>query len=493
MLLYLTLLLPLLGGAILPLFRFDSVKKRGIYVEAVVLTTSVLTWILLLTRTEARYTLMHLYHMEGNLDLTFRVDGMACVFAGLVSLLWPIASLYAFEYMKHEERPNTFFCFYTMSYAVTLAVALSANLFTLYIFYECLTLITLPLVVHKQDAKSIRAGRKYLTFSISGAALAFIALVCVLHFGTSTDFTLGGVLDPAKMTGYEALLKWVFLLGFVGFGVKAAVFPLHAWLPLASVAPTPVTALLHAVAVVNTGAYAVLRLIYYSFGADFLFGSLPQMIAIGLACVTVLFGSAMSVKEPHFKRRLAYSTISNLSYMLMGAALMTPAGMVGSLSHLIIHGVIKITLFYCAGAILVRTGAEYVPDLRGYGRVMPLTCAAFTLGSIALVGIPPLSGFVSKWNLLTAAAGTGLAMGIVAIGTLILSAILTAMYLFTVVSAMYFRPLNADQAALSGQNRDPNWMMMVPFGILCAAIVGLGLWSQPLVTFLRNVAAGVTF
>ncbi|MCH5287767.1 MAG: proton-conducting membrane transporter [Christensenellaceae bacterium] len=493
MLLYLTLLLPLLGGAVLPLFRFDSVKKRGIYVEAVVLATSVLTWILLLTRTEARFTLLHLYHVEGALDLSFRVDGMACVFAGLVSLLWPIASLYAFEYMKHEERPNTFFCFYTMSYAVTLAVALSANLFTLYIFYECLTLITLPLVVHKQDAKSILAGRKYLTFSISGAALAFIALVCVLHFGASTDFTLGGVLDPAKTSGCEALLKWVFLLGFVGFGVKAAVFPLHAWLPMASVAPTPVTALLHAVAVVNTGAYAVLRLIYYSFGADFLFGSLPQMIAIGLACATVLFGSAMSVKEPHFKRRLAYSTISNLSYMLMGAALMTPAGMVGSLSHLIIHGVIKITLFYCAGAILVRSGAEYVPDLRGYGKVMPLTCAAFTLGSIALVGIPPLSGFVSKWNLLTAAAGTGLAMGIVAIGTLILSAILTAMYLFTVVSAMYFRPLNADQAAISGQNRDPNWMMMVPFGILCAAIIGLGLWSQPLVTFLRNVAAGVTF
>ena len=493
MLLYLTLLLPLLGGAVLPLFRFDSVKKRGIYVEAVVIATSILTWILLLTRTETRYTLLHLYHMEGALDLTFRVDGMACVFAGLVSLLWPIASLYGFEYMQHEERPNTFFCYYTMSYAVTLAVALSANLFTLYIFYECLTLITLPLVVHKQDPKSILAGRRYLTYSISGAALAFIALVCVLHFGASTDFVLGGVLDPEKMAGYESVLKWVFLLGFIGFGVKAAVFPLHAWLPLASVAPTPVTALLHAVAVVNTGVYAVLRLIYYSFGRDFLFGSLPQMIAIGLACLTILFGSTMAVKEPHFKRRLAYSTISNLSYMLMGAALMTPAGMVGSLSHLIIHGVIKITLFYCAGAILVRTGAEYVTDLRGFGKVMPLTCASFTLGAVALVGIPPLAGFVSKWNLLTAAANTGLTMGIVAIGTLILSAILTAVYTFATVSVMLFRPLNADRAALAGQNRDPGWMMLVPFGILCAAMIGLGLWSQPLVTFLRNVAAGVTF
>ena len=493
MLLYLTLLLPLLGGAVLPLFRFDSVKKRGLYVEAVVMVTSILTWILLLTRTEARYTLLHLYHMEGALDISFRVDGMACVFAGLVSLLWPIASLYAFEYMQHEERPNTFFSFYTMSYAVTLAVALSANLFTLYIFYECLTLITLPLVVHKQDAKSIRAGRKYLTFSISGAAMAFIALVCVIHFGSTIDFTLGGVLDPIKMAGHETLLQWVFLLAFVGFGVKAAVFPLHAWLPLASVAPTPVTALLHAVAVVNTGAYAVLRVIYYSFGADFLYGSLPQMIAIGLACVTILFGSAMAVKEQHFKRRLAFSTISNLSYMLMGATLMTPAGMVGSLSHLVIHGVIKITLFYCAGAILVRTGAEYVQDLRGFSKIMPLTCAAFLLGSVALVGIPPLAGFVSKWNLLTAAADTGLAMGVVAIGTLIVSAILTAIYLFSVAMPMIFRPLDGEYAAFSGQNRDPSWMMLVPFAILCAAMVALGLWSQPLVTFLRNVAAGLTF
>ena len=493
MLLYLTLLLPLLGGAILPLFRFASVKSRGIYVEAVVLATSVLTWILLLTRTEARYTLLHLYHMEGALDLSFRVDGMACVFAGLVSLLWPIASLYAFEYMQHEERPNTFFCFYTMSYAVTLAVALSANLFTLYIFYECLTLVTLPLVVHKQDAKSNRAGRKYLTFSISGAAMAFIAMVCVIHFGSTTDFILGGVLDPAKMAGYETVLQWVFLLAFVGFGVKAAVFPLHAWLPMASVAPTPVTALLHAVAVVNTGAYAVLRVIYYAFGAEFLFGTLPQTIALCLACVTILFGSGMAVKEQHFKRRLAYSTISNLSYMLMGAALMTPAGMVGSLSHLVIHGVIKITLFYCAGAILVRTGAEYVPDLRGFSRIMPLTCAAFTLGSVALVGIPPLAGFVSKWNLLTAAADTRLWMGLVAIGTLIISAILTAIYLFSAAMPMYFRPLGAEQSALADTNRDPSWMMLLPFGVLCAAMLGLGLWSQPLVTFLRDVASGLTY
>ena len=238
MLLFLTIALPMLGGAAMGLMRFSSAKSRGIYVETIVLATSILTWVLLLTRTDTTYVLCH---MNSELALAFRVDGMSCIFAGLVSILWPLASLYGFEYMQHEERPNTFFSYYTMSYAVTLAVAFSANLFSLYVFYECLTLITLPLVIHKKDTMSIRAGRKYLTFSISGAALAFIALVFIIYYGTTTDFVLGGVLDAEKISGMEELLKFVFLLAFVGFGTKAAVFPMYAWLPAASVAPTPVT------------------------------------------------------------------------------------------------------------------------------------------------------------------------------------------------------------------------------------------------------------
>ena len=199
MLLFLTIALPMLGGAAMGLMRFSSAKSRGIYVETIVLATSILTWVLLLTRTDTTYVLCH---MNSELALAFRVDGMSCIFAGLVSILWPLASLYGFEYMQHEERPNTFFSYYTMSYAVTLAVAFSANLFSLYVFYECLTLITLPLVIHKKDTMSIRAGRKYLPFSISGAALAFIALVFIIYYGTTTDFVLGGVLDAEK-TFYE--------------------------------------------------------------------------------------------------------------------------------------------------------------------------------------------------------------------------------------------------------------------------------------------------
>ncbi len=489
MLILLTLLVPLLGGALMSVIRFPSGKARAIYVESIVCLTSLMVLSLLLTRTEETVIL---YHLMDKLPLAFQLDGAACVFAGLVAALWPLASLYAFEYMQHEERENTFLAWYTMSYAATLAVAFSANLFTLYVFYECLTIVTLPLVIHKKDAMSIRAGRKYLTYSITGAALAFIALVFIITYSGTTDFVLGGVLNMELVAGHEAMLLSVFLLAFVGFGTKAAVFPMHAWLPAASVAPTPVTALLHAVAVVNTGAFAVLRVIYYSFGADFLAGTWAQTVAVLLACVTIVFGSSMAVKEQHLKRRLAWSTISNLSYMLMGAALMSPAGMVGSLTHMVMHGVTKITLFYCAGAILVRTGKEYIQDVRGYGKLMPVTCAAFLIAGMSLVGTPPLAGFVSKFNLLTAAANAG-TLGVIAIAALIISAILTAIYLFTVIGPMYFRPLNADMAHLTDFNRDPSWMMLVPFGLLIAAVIGLGLWGGPLVSFLRDVASGATF
>lgn len=489
MLILLTLLIPLVGGAAMAFIRFHSGKARAIYVESVVCLTSLMVLSLLLTRTNETTIL---YYLIDKLPLAFRLDGAACTFAGLVALLWPIASLYAFEYMKHEERENSFLAWYTMSYAATLAVAFSANLFTLYVFYECLTLITLPLVIHKKDVMSVRAGRKYLLYSITGAALAFVALVVLFFIAGSTDFVLGGVLTADLFASHTTMIPVAFLLAFIGFGTKAAVFPMHAWLPAASVAPTPVTALLHAVAVVNTGAFAVLRVIYYAFGTEFLVGTWAQAVALILACVTIVFGSSMAVKEQHLKRRLAWSTISNLSYMLMGAALMSPAGMVGSLSHMVIHGVTKITLFYCAGAILVRTGKEYIQDVRGYGKLMPVTCAAFVVAGMSLVGTPPLAGFVSKYNLLTAASAAG-TLGVIAIAALIASAILTAIYLFTVIGPMYFRPLNADMAHLKDFNRDPNWMMIVPFVLLIIMVIALGLWSAPLVTFLKNVAAGVTF
>ena len=482
-----TLLVPLVGGLALPLFRFQSRRLRGVYVETVTLATSVLAAILCFRPPQGDFMLLR---FTDAFALTLRVDGMSRVFTGLIAFLWPLATLYAFEYMAHENRENAFFAWYTLSYAATLGISMAANLFSLYIFYECLTLATLPLVTHKRDIKSIRAGRQYLVYSLSGAALAFAGMMLLTHHGAGCDFVLGGGLVRTATLDYT-LLRVAFVIAFVGFSVKAAMFPLYAWLPAASVAPTPVTALLHAVAVVNAGAYACLRLIYYSCGTDWLFGTWAQTIPLCLAAFTVVFGSAMAVREQHFKRRLAYSTVSNLSYILLGAALMTPAGMTGALTHLVSHGLMKITLFYCAGAVLVKTGQEYVQDLRGMGKAMPFTFAAFSLAAVALVGVPPLSGFLSKWNLLTAAAGVGLPVGTIGIIALILSAILTAIYMMSIVITAYFLPMNAEPAVLGQENHDPSWLMKVPLLLICCAVVLMGLNGAAVTGWLQSIAAGL--
>ena len=475
-----SIFLPLLGGACLPLFRFRSRRARSLYTGLITLLTSCLVWAQILggARPEIR-----LLQMTDVLSIVFRMDRLSVVFAGLIAFLWPIAVLYAHEYMAHEERESPFFAWYTMSYGVTLAVACAENYFTLYVFYELLTLVTMPLVLHKKDARSVHAARKYLYYSITGAALGFIGLIFLLTYGR-VDFLPGGTLTPEAVSGLEALLRLVFVLSFVGFGTKAALFPMHAWLPMASVAHTPVTALLHAVAVVKAGAFAVIRLIDYSFGTWLLEGTWAQTVCLLLASFTILYGSVMAVREQHLKRRLAYSTVSNLSYILMGAALMTNAGLTGALTHLVFHALMKITLFYCAGAILVKTNREYVQEMRGLARVMPFTCAVFTFASLALTGVPPLLGFASKWNLATAAIDSGLIAGYVGAGALIVSAVLTAVYLLSVVVPMYARPL---EGTLPAEKCDPGLPMKLLLGVLCLAMLVMSFSAANVTEWLGHI------
>ena len=467
MLLIAAILLPVLAGTALPLLRCQNSRQRGIYVEAAALATSALAVMTVLWFREPLTA-----ELLPGVALGLRCDSLSAVFVLLVAGLWPLATLYGFSYMEHEERPDRFFAWYLVSYGATLTVAFSANLLTLYLGYECLTLATLPLVNHKDDPPSRRAGMSYAAWTIGGAALGFAAMIVALARGGGAFFSRGGILG-----GDPGLLRWVYLMAFLGFGVKAAVAPFSAWLPKASVAPTPVTALLHAVAVVNAGAFAVIRVTYDVFGTELLYGTFAQTAALAIACFTILLGAVMAVRERHLKRRLAWSTVSNLSYMLMGAALMTPAGLAGALTHLVFHGLMKIVLFFCAGAILVRTGKEYVQDIRGFGRVMPRTCACFTVAAAALTGVPPLCGFVSKWKLLSAAVETGLPMGVVATVTIILAAVLTAVYVLSPVMAMYFRPLNAEDRSLANAKRDPDWRMLLPIALIAAMTVVAGLWQ----------------
>lgn len=415
---------------------------------------------------------------------------MSMVFAGLVSALWPFATLYAFEYMTKEEHEKIFFLFYTMTYGITLGIALSANLLTMYFFYELLTLVTVPLVMHTLTREAILASRKYLYYSLGGAAFAFIGLIMIIIYGTTTDFILGGVLDLTKIGGRTNVLLFVYVMAFLGFGVKAAVFPFNSWLPQAGVAPTPVTALLHAVAVVKSGAFAIIRLTYYSFGVDFLKGTWAQTTVMLVVMFTIVYGCSRAVKETHLKRRLAYSTISNLSYILFGVTIMTPLGLVGALTHLIFHAVIKICSFFCAGAIIHQTEKQYVHELDGMGYRMPCVFGIFTVSALALMGVPGLAGFISKWNLASAAVESGNPVAYFGIACLLISALLTAIYMLTIVVRAFFPGKDFDDSSIK-EFKDPNWKMLLPLFVFVFFIIAFGLYSQPLTDFFRDVAAGL--
>jgi len=461
------------------------------------LATTILTWITILNRPADDFVLLH---FTQNLNISFKLDGLGCLFAGMVSILWPLATLYAFEYMEHEHRKNTFFMFYIMTYGVTLGIALSANMLTMYIFYELLTLVTLPLVIHELGHDAMHAGRKYLRYSLGGSALAFLGLVFLIIHTDSGVFVLGGDLNTALSCDHGDALLVVFVLSFLGFGVKAAVFPVHGWLPTAGVAPTPVTALLHAVAVVKAGVFAITRLIYYCYGTDFLAGTWAQYTVLGLAIFTILYGSSLALKERHFKRRLAYSTVSNLSYILFGVCLMNPWGMAAGLLHMLFHSVMKILGFLSAGSVIHRSGREYLFQLDGLGRKMPVTFTCLTIAGLGLTGVPLFAGFISKWQLAQAAIDTSAAMSaaaaasdtasfgwlpIVGIVILLVSALLTSIYMLTISIRAFIHPLPEGDAT-----RESGWKVLLPLCIFAVLVLVFGVYPQPLMALVTAIAQG---
>lgn len=478
-------LFPLVTGP----FAFWAGKRSRAFlmrfVFAVTALTSVFTWALILFCGTGDFTLVS---MTADLSLTLRFDSLGRFFAGIVATLWPMAVLYAADYMAHEERLGGFFAFYTMAYGVTLGICMAANIFTMYSFYELLTLTTVPLVMQPMTRPATRAARTYFAFSLGGAAFAFASMMYLIGTGSGGDFTLGGLMTQAP-GGRTGLMLTFYLFGFFGFGVKAAMFPMHSWLPKASVAPTPVTALLHAVAVVKAGVFAVIRLTYYSYGTALLRGTWAQHTAMGFAIFTIFFGAAMAVKEQHWKRRLAYSTVANLSYILFGVTMMTPEGLSAGLLHMAFHAEIKILAFFCAGSLLHNTGRQYLKELRGVGYRMPVTFGCFTESALALTGIPPFSGFVSKWHLLTAAADSGNPFAYFGAAVLLFAALLTAMYMLTVVCAAWFPGKDDDTAALSAIH-EANWKMTLPMVLLAAGILLTGIFAQPIVNAAMAIAAG---
>ena len=462
--------------------------RLRILVMVIVLLTSLSLWACILWGGEEQ---LDLFHFSASLSVSLRLDSLGRVFAGLIGVLWPITTLYAFDYLGHDARRWHFYPFFVASFGVTVGIASAANLVTMYCFYELLTLSTLPLVLHPNTRASNRAGRNYLAYSIGGAAFAFMGMVFLLPHGARSSFALGGILTGLG-EDWARYLPLIFTLMFFGFGVKAAVFPLHRWLPQAAVAPTPVTALLHAVAVVKAGAFAVMRLTYYVCGAELLRGTWAQTVALCAAAVTMVYGSSLALKQSHWKRRLAYSTVANLSYILFASSMMTPAGMTGAILHLLCHAVIKILAFFCAGAVLHYTGREYLSELEGLGRKMPVTFGCFAVSALSLTGVPLFNGFVSKWHILLGVPEAAAHNPAVWIGAaaLLISALLTALYMLTTAVKVFFPSKEADLSSMADV-REAGWRMLLPMVLLAALVLLTGLWAGPLVTLAQHVAAGM--
>ena len=483
-LILLPIAIPVIGGFCMIPLHLKSDRARAVYSECIALLTTALVFAVIALHRGP----LTVYEFTGGFSITFQTDGLSSLFAGMVAVMWPLVLLYAFEYMENDARRNVFFVFYVMTYGITLGVAFSADMITMYVFFEMLTLVTIPLVSHYGDHESMYAGRKYAAYTIFGASLGFIAVVLTTIYGDAGVFRYGGSLLEG---GYDPfVLRIAFLLGFFGFGAKAAIFPLHDWLPVASAAPTPVTALLHAVAVVNSGVFAVIRMTYYVYGTGFLSGSVEQRIALCTAVFTMLFAAVMALRERHVKRRLAYSTMSNLSYMLFGIMLMSPAGLFAGTLHMVFHSVIKMSLFLCAGAFMHKTGGAYIYEVNGVGRHMRVTFACYTLGALSLTGIPLFCGFISKWQLLTAGFAAGTPEGYLGDAALIAAAFLCAMYTLTITVRAFFTAPAKDHYADRTDVRDPGLRMLLPIVLFTVLNVSFGILPGPVMELVRSIAGG---
>ena len=414
--------------------------------------------------------------LSANVYIGFAPDGIGRLFLAAVLIMYTAACFYSFEYMRDEARPNMFFAFFFISLGALESVALARNLVTVYLCFELATLASVPLVLHELDRDSILAGRKYLFYSVGGALMGLFAVFFIYSCaGGSAEFRFGGFIDPARIAGREGLFLAAVFTGIIGFGTKAGIYPMHGWLPTAHpIAPAPASALLSGI-IAKAGVLAVIRLVYYSVGAELLRGTWVQRVWMIIALVTIFMGSMMAFREKVLKKRLAYSTISQISYILLALSLLTEDGLRAGLLHLLAHAFSKGCLFLCAGVFIHKLGRREVGQLRGVGSIMPVTMWCFTIASLSLVGIPPLGGFLSKWQIAQAAITSG--EGVWAIlppAVLLISALLTAGYLLPVVVDAFFPGEEFKQTL---PNSEPSALMTAPMLALCALALAVGVWG----------------
>lgn len=412
------------------------------------------------------------YELLPGVDFVLRADALGLLFLTLSAGLWLLTTVYAIGYLEGSPHRSRFFGFFSLCITATTGIALAGNLLTFFIFYELLTLSTYPLVVHRGTERSLRAGNVYLVYTLTGGAVLLVGVAWLQSLLGSVEFTTGGALSglPGEQRG---ALTAIFVLLIAGLGVKAALVPLHGWLPVAMVAPAPVSALLHAVAVVKAGAFGIMRVVYDVYGIEFA-ADLGLLLPLAIvAAVTIVYGSLRAIGQDDLKKRLAFSTVSQVSYIVLGVALFGPVGTVGGLVHLVHQGIMKITLFFCAGNLAETLGIHRVSEMNGVGRRLPWTMAAFTVAAFGMIGVPPMAGFVSKWYLGLGALEAHMPW---VLGVLVASSLLNAAYFLPILHATWFKPQQGPWPAETPRARfETDWRLLLP----------------PLVTALLTVATGL--
>jgi multicomponent Na+:H+ antiporter subunit D len=413
-------------------------------------------------------------------SLGLKVEPLGLLFALVASLLWIVNSIYSIGYMRagDEPRQTTYYACFAVALASTMGVAFAENLFTMFLFYEVLTLSTYPLVTHRRDAAAMRGGRIYLLLLLGTSMVLFLPAIIATYVATGTlDFSPGGILGGKVTAGGMAVLLALYVFG-IG---KAAMVPLHFWLPAAMVAPTPVSALLHAVAVVKAGVFTILKVVVYIFGIETLTNAGANRWLIYAASAGLLIASLVALSRNDLKARLAYSTVSQLAYVTLGAALATTAGVMGGALHIAMHAAGKITLFFCAGAIYVAHHRTKVSELVGIGRLMPFTMTCFLIGSLSIIGVPPMGGTWSKWLLIMGALDAGYQF---VVAVLLLSSLLSVGYLMPIVARAWFLP---DGAAKPEPVSEAPLACLIPIGITAALCVLLFFFAGSLETLLQGM------
>ena len=426
-----------------------------------------------------------LFNLTENLPILFKMDAMSIIFAAVTIIIFLGSGIFSLEYMKHEQKKKRFYVFYLLAFLVLMGLCFAGNLITFYLFFEMLTLASTPLVLHNGSREANMAGLKYLFYSLCGAYMVLFGLYFVSKYGNTLTFSEGGVINQELAAGHTGLLLVAAFVMILGFSVKAGMFPMHAWLSAAHpVAPAPASAVLSAV-IVKAGVLGIIRVIYYIFGAAFLKGTWVQTAFMVLTLITIFMGSMLAYREPVLKKRLAYSTVSQVSYILFGLSAMDMNSVTGGVLHVIAHGFIKAALFLCAGAIIYMTGKTRVEELKGIGKEMPLLMWCYTIVSLGLIGIPPTGGFISKWYLAMGSLETGIP-GFSWIGPVVLlvSALLTAGYLLPITIQGFFPGADYDYKAL--KKKEPSALMTVPVLILTVLTVFMGLFPGQLISWIQQ-------